>query len=311
VVTSEQCNNGLDDDRDGFVDCLDPDCASNPVCLEQHASCLTARRISASGTYTGDTIGNVPQTAGSCGGDSGEAVFQLALTAPTRVRLDTRGSDFDTVLYVRTGSCQSGREIACDDDGGQQALSSLLTFNLLQPGNYFIFVDGFTVDPNRGPDEGDYVLNVDLASNPSENCQDGIDNDGDVYADCADPDCAGAAGCRTCAGGNPASPELGAEACTDGLDNDCDGLADCADSDCSASSTPTVECCNGLDQNDNGIPDDFSCRCASTSDCIAGQICYGNGVQACGIPCNLFVGDVCPFLAPGSKCNAATRQCEF
>ena len=28
----EICNNGIDDDADGFIDCFDSKCASNPVC---------------------------------------------------------------------------------------------------------------------------------------------------------------------------------------------------------------------------------------------------------------------------------------
>ena len=30
--TGLRCVNRIDDDADGLIDCLDPDCASNPVC---------------------------------------------------------------------------------------------------------------------------------------------------------------------------------------------------------------------------------------------------------------------------------------
>jgi hypothetical protein len=181
----------------------------------------------------------------------------------------------------------------------------------LYPGSYFIFLDGYTVDPFGGPNEGPYQLNVEIIENPGEICDDGIDNDGDVYADCGDPDCAMEAPCSTCLDGGPAHAEFGVEACTDGLDNDCDGDIDCEDEDCTASDYYVTECCNGTDQNDNGIPDDFNCRCNNTSECDGQQICYTHTANTCGLPCDLFFGDVCPFVAPGSTCNLATSQCEF
>jgi hypothetical protein len=213
-------------------------------------------------------------------------------------------------MYVRAGSCGSGREIGCnDDDGGNHA--GLLEFGVLAPGSYFIFVDGLMIDPELGPDEGDWVLNVQVVPNPSEDCLDGVDNDGDGLADCADPDCLLVARCAGCNGGLDPEPELGPGRCTDGLDNDCDGTTDCADPDCSASDVFYMECCDGADENGNGIPDDFNCRCITDADCPWDQLCYTHTVGTCGPPCQVFVGDICPIQAPGSFCNPATAQCEF
>jgi hypothetical protein len=233
------------------------------------------------------------------------------LNQPARIHVDTVGSAFDTVLYLRTGSCGEGREIDCDDDSGGYAWSSALEFALLPRGRYFLFVDGFTTDAALGPDEGAFVLNVESEPVDVEDCNDELDNDGNRYTDCADPACVDTAECADCNLGEPAAAEYGAGACTDGRDNDCDGATDCDDDDCSASAEFPTECCTGYDENGNGIPDDFNCRCAGDTDCIAGQTCYTSTVGACGIPCDYFVGDVCPFLAPGSTCNPATRQCEF
>lgn len=308
--TPERCNNHVDDDGDALVDCQDPDCASSPVCVLEQANCLSPKRIPGTGTYTGDTTGHVSETRGECGGDAGEAVFFFVLTAPSRVHLDSRGSGFDTALYVRTGVCNSGREIGCDDDsGGAQA--SLLDFSILYPGTYFVFLDGFTIDPASGPNEGPFVLNVEIAPNPREICDDDLDNDGDHYVDCADPGCATFGSCRSCAKGAAPGPEFGTAACTDGIDNDCDGALDCADEDCSASDVYVTECCNGLDENGNGFPDEFNCRCASDADCDGGQLCYTHTTYTCGLPCESFSGSICPFVAPGSHCNDATHQCEF
>jgi hypothetical protein len=309
--TPEVCNNGLDDDHDTKIDCQDPDCANNPICVLQQANCLSPKLIPGTGTYTGDTTGNVSETKGFCGGDAGEAVFYFILTQPSFVHLDSIGTSFDSTLYVRTGKCNSGKEIGCDDDSAGVQWSAKLEFTILYPGTYYVFLDGYTVDPQFGANEGPFVLNVEIIPNPPENCGDDIDNDGDVFVDCADPDCKNAAGCFNCALGQPPGPEFGAAACTDGKDNDCDGATDCSDSDCSASDYYVTECCDGKDENDNGIPDDFNCRCASDLDCGAGQICYTHTAHACGIPCENYFGQVCPFVAAGSYCNAATHQCEF
>lgn len=311
-VQAELCNNSRDDDFDGATDCDDSDCSSTTHCQLKQNTCATARRIEAlaSASYEGTTAGQPSNFDGSCGGDAGEAAFRLELSEPAFLSIDTIGTSFDSVLYVRSGSCGYGREIGCDDDSGGSFWSSALEFRLLQPGSYYIFVDGLTVDPRGGANEGPYVLNVDV-SPVDEICDDAFDNDGNGYADCADPSCASSGICATCNGGRAAVAEFGASACTDGLDNDCDGLTDCADDDCSASDENVTECCTGSDQNGNGIPDDFNCRCVSDAECDGGQICYTSTVKACGIPCDNFFGEICPFVAPGSSCNLATGQCEF
>ncbi len=62
-----------------------------------------------------------------------------------------------------------------------------------------------------------------------EICGDGVDNDGDELADCADEDCASDAACEMVDvyGGPPVE-----EVCGDAIDNDGDSLVDCDDEDC-------------------------------------------------------------------------------
>lgn len=309
--TPEQCNNGLDDDNDTLVDCQDPDCANNPFCVLQQANCLSPKLITGTGTYTGDTTGHVSETKGVCGGDAGEAVFYFVLTAPSKVHLDSIGTSFDSTLYVRTGACNSGAEIGCDDDSAGSDWAAKLDFTILYPGTYYVFLDGYTIDPVGGANEGPFVLNVEIIPNPPEVCDDGLDNDGDHYVDCADSACTNVGACVNCANGGPPGPEFGTGACTDGIDNDCDGATDCSDDDCSASDYYVTECCDGEDENGNGIPDDFNCRCANDAECDPGQICYTHTAYTCGIPCDNFFGNVCPFVAAGSYCNLTTHQCEF
>ena len=308
--TAEICNNGLDDDFDGAIDCDDSDCAAVPICSQSQSTCETAASIFGSGTFFGETTGNPNNTEGTCGGGAGEAVFRLVINEPSLVVLTSIGTSFDSVLYVRRGSCAQGQEIACDDDSGGMWAASI-EFTLLQPGNYYVFLDGYTIDPLGGPNEGPWQFNVEITPNPPEICDDVIDNDGDIYADCGDPDCVDAPNCAGCVGGADPTAEFGTTLCTDGIDNDCDGTIDCEDEDCNASDFYLTECCNGFDDNGNGIPDDFNCRCNNDSECDGGQICYGHTSNTCGLPCNAFFGNICPFVAAGSVCNDATEQCEF
>ena len=64
-----------------------------------------------------------------------------------------------------------------------------------------------------------------LQANTEVNCVDGIDNDHDTLVDCSDPDCSMAAACI---------PPSEAGDCTDMIDNDGDGFTDCDDPDCDA-----------------------------------------------------------------------------
>ena len=236
------------------------------------------------------------------------------------MHLDSKGTGFDSVLYVRLGNCGEGPQLACDDDSAGSKWAASLDFDVLYPGTYYVFLDGFTVDAQFGANEGATVLHVELESNPLESdtkrCADGKDNDGDVYVDCGDATCGVVSACMTCNGGSPGTAEFGIARCTNGQDDDCDGKTDATDTDCDASPYASpLEDCDGEDQNDNGIPDDFSCRCASDADCAGGNvanfICYTHTTHACGPRCDEFFGNVCPSIASGSSCSTATGQCEF
>ncbi|HRI68559.1 MAG TPA: putative metal-binding motif-containing protein [Polyangium sp.] len=177
------------------------------------------------------------------------------------------------------------------------------------PGNAEICGDGADNDCNGVTDCNDpacrQVPNCGCIPSPGgEICGNGRDDDCDLLIDCADPDCTGKSPCVCVPPGKP-------EVCMGGLDEDCDGKIDCEDNDCKANDVYMNECCIGLAENGNNIPDDFTCRCACDSDCDAGQLCYPHASHACGIPCTSYFGDICPFFAPGSYCNDATQQCEF
>ncbi|MBU1219971.1 hypothetical protein KKF34_06885 [Myxococcota bacterium] len=124
------------------------------------------------------------------------------------------------------------------------------------------------------------------------NCTDHMDNDGDGYTDCLDPDCATNAACQT-------QTET---ICNDGLDNDSDGQIDCADSDCAAATNcqgqTETNCSNGADDDGDGQIDCADSDCAgnvacATNDCDYDKIFFDTVDDGCdaGFVCAPVLGE--------------------
>ena len=304
-----------------LIDCDDPDCAAVPICVQQPVELPAPRSsIPGSGTFFGDTTGHANDTEGTCGGGAGEAVFYFVLYQPAACRASTRSARrFDSVLYVRAGDCGQGYELGCDDDSGGFMWSARLDFTLLLPGRLLRV-------PRRlhhrlrasGPTRGLPAQRRHRSTNPPRSATTASTTTATSTPTAPTRTASTRADCAGCNGGNDPSAEFGVERCTDGQDNDCDGLTDCADDDCSASDYYVTECCNGIDENDNGIPDDFNCRCDNNNDCDCGQICYTTTADL-RIAVSDFFGDVCPrgarlVLQPGHqpvRVLRASRVCCF
>ncbi|MBL8602489.1 MAG: hypothetical protein JNK72_11255 [Myxococcales bacterium] len=147
-------------------------------------------------------------------------------------------------------------------------------------------------------------------------CADGRDNDCDGQIDCNDSACRTQPVCCR----PTAAREYGVAACTDGVDNDCDGVADCADSDCRLIQGPEGECCNGRDDNSNGVIDEFACACERPAQCqTVGQggpfpsnTCWSTTFRVCAPRCDLLGGNrfCSENFGPNARCNLATGECQ-
>nr|WKN36886.1 gliding motility-associated C-terminal domain-containing protein [Tunicatimonas sp. TK19036] len=86
----------------------------------------------------------------------------------------------------------------------------------------------------------------------SENCANGMDDDGDGLIDCFDNDCKSSLLCQ--------NRETD---CNDGIDNNGDGRIDCLDSDCKGTTFCPVEvdCNNGVDDDGDGFFDYYDGDC--------------------------------------------------
>jgi cysteine-rich repeat protein len=144
---------GIGEQCDGGDDSMCPEgCQSDCRC--PHGACVGTTEIPPEGgTFFGTTSGSDTESA-PCVADTGpEKVFAWTPARSGVATIDTCGSSYDTVLYVREAICEdTSRDIACNDDFCGVGSS---VFPEVQAGTtYFIFVDGF------GASSGSFTLGV-------------------------------------------------------------------------------------------------------------------------------------------------------
>jgi hypothetical protein len=114
-------------------------------------------------SYSGSTAGAQNLMGGaSCGGGGNNAPdVSFLFTAPASgtYQIDTAGSAFDTVLYVRDGTC-SGTQLACNDDANG-TLQSLVSISLSAGQSVVIVVDGYSTR------SGAFALSIRSATEPT------------------------------------------------------------------------------------------------------------------------------------------------
>jgi hypothetical protein len=174
ALREQECADTQDNDKDGLIDCADPDC--DCPCPNGTLNPMLDQPFSAS-TAGGHDLG-----AGSCGGE-GAPDDSLVWIPPStgRYRIETTDSTFDTVLYVRQGEMCGGAEIACNDDDILGVDLSAVELPLDGGVPVIITVDGFDGS------QGNYVLDITLLY--ELDCSNETDDDGDGKVDCHDADC--------------------------------------------------------------------------------------------------------------------------
>jgi hypothetical protein len=259
------CGNGVDDDGDAVIDFPDDpgcDAASGDEFELNPNACgpnLTVQLIqgSASGTLMG-APSNL--TSPTCGGGGGEAAFQVSLTEPSVLvaTTDLPGTTMDTVLYLRTDCQMPATEITCNDDFGPPGVVASRITAILDPGTYYLVVDG----RNAGG-AGNFQLQVDLLRGEDQPC----DNQGDCGPGlqcripmgqtemvCAQPVC------------NDADDEDGDLLAAYPDDPGCESPLDFDEADDCPAGTSCPACANGVDDDGDGdidYPNDPDCVAAS------------------------------------------------
>lgn len=168
----ESCNDAMDNDKDGKVDCADSDCAA--ACAD---SCSAAgiTMIAEPLTFTGDTLGHASLLQSSCGGDGPELVYQVtpANTGVLELRLT---SQVDLGMSVRTACGQAASEIGCVPGFIAAGATVPLKVPVTAGTPVFVVVEGFAAG-----DEGGFLLDVvshtiacgDGYTDGAEECDDG------------------------------------------------------------------------------------------------------------------------------------------
>lgn len=120
-----------------------------PVPYPPNDLCAAARVIdfsaAASSTFTVDTSDGRSDYEGTCapnGTGGRDVVYTFTLTAPKFLTVTTEtaaGDEVDPVVYLRSGSCETGPQLDCQDD----FLAPELIQRSLPAGTYFLFIDGY------------------------------------------------------------------------------------------------------------------------------------------------------------------------
>lgn len=135
----EICTDGIDNDGDEVIDCLDSDCARHTAC----GPCDSPLEIGL-GTVRGATEEGAGMLGTEdCGfGDAEEAAFAFVAETAGTYCANTIGSEFDTILYARTSCGDPSSELDCDDDGADGATSQL-EFSAAPGTPVYLIVDGY------------------------------------------------------------------------------------------------------------------------------------------------------------------------
>jgi hypothetical protein len=160
--TGSECQNGLDDDTDGFTDLTDPGCANATDNDEELflSNCngvggpiydVTFANTSLDVVVTASTVGAPNAYAPTdftddCSTASGGelVVMYRVFSTMSAITFSTwnPGTTFDTVLYVRQNACGPSALEFCNDDQFLTTRSELTLLNV-PPGDYYIVVDGY------------------------------------------------------------------------------------------------------------------------------------------------------------------------
>jgi hypothetical protein len=187
----EICNNGIDDDGNGLIDCQDPACFGIGGCVPSGCAPDTDVGSISWGTVrktTVDTRGGRSLYQTTCSkGSGGERVIRLELTQPMALAIDCS----DQGSHVLELSQQIAPLDLCDAHSLGCADPTVLPFGCgysipdLQPGQYNLIVQAF-----QAGDEGS--VSIALTGTQEivrEICNNGIDDDKDGFTDCADRKC--------------------------------------------------------------------------------------------------------------------------
>jgi CSLREA domain-containing protein len=260
------CEDGLDNDSDGFVDLTDPGCAAAADPLEG------AAEIACADGFDNDDDGFADLHDLGCASASDAEETDSALVCD-----DGLDNDGDSLLDSGDPGCddsvdasEQSATLACDDAADNDGDSFIDRLDAgcgdsrdsSEQSSALVCDNGFD-------DDGDSLVDLldpgctsvlDIAETDVLTiCDDGVDNDGDGFRDQTDAGCAS----RT------DDSELdAARVCDDGIDNDGDGVVDrrdvgCVDGSDASERESSIACDDGVDNDGDGFVDRLDQACGA------------------------------------------------
>jgi len=221
----------------------------------------------------GDTTDSVNEVIPTCNdlSDAPEDIYTFTVPAGTTLGLEARSYDrynrgdteYDTVLEIRSSCQTSSTVLDCSDDAAPPGFLGSRINVLLQPGTYFIFVDGFS-----SAAFGAYTLELQFTPSCMPLCEGsycGDDTCGGTCGSCeADEICNSFGRCQA----DPCVPDCADKECGDdgcgGVCGTCEGINLCVDE---------TYTCVEFTPCDHFLPECFGCGsneyCGTDCECHA------------------------------------------
>jgi hypothetical protein len=280
----ENCLNGFDDDGDGLIDCLDPDCAGVLQCVDSCAAPATVTFWPA--WEWSSNVGRPDVYAPSCSAATGpEKIFQVTPPFSGVLGISVESSkNFSVSVMTTCGDLNT--EIGCAASVHMPGFSENLSVTVAANNTYYVMVDG------AGATEvGEFTIQMNQITNAESVCNDLYDQDFDGYLDCDDlTNCQTSAACIPGAKtyGQPCFSNTECQATGNdpicmpssmGFPNGyCSEFCDVAANDCSGDGL-----CYAIGISHNGVCLD---GCTTQADCSPGAACVNLGLatNVCYIP---------------------------
>jgi len=147
-----QCGDMIDNDGDGDIDYPADDGCTGAGDPRETPLCMFTEEIievpANGGVFPYNTAGQPSVGRARCGGGGPQSVAALTLNRASAVTFTIEGNQYDTLIHLRGVCDDANTELACNDDFN--GLASQISVPRLEPGTYFLFLDGFAGQAGAG-----------------------------------------------------------------------------------------------------------------------------------------------------------------